>query len=140
MGVPNAGNGDLVDSQREAAMIGLNVTLRRGPPVEQRKYQRFSDNSSVAFSSETVKGEGRLDNLSLGGAAILSDLAVPRGEYLALTITFPTQAGVIDIDLAPVRWTKEGSFGVEFIRIAPGSQQRLKQYLATLEGTSSDAA
>jgi len=29
---------------------------------------------------------------------------------------------------------------VEFIRIAPGSQQRLKQYLDTLEGISSNAA
>ena len=55
-------------------------------------------------------------------------------------ITFPTQAGGIEIELAPVRWVKSGSFGVEFIRMSPGSQQRLKQYLATLEGASSDAA
>lgn len=108
--------------------------------MEQRKFQRFSDNSLVVFSSETVKGEGRLDNLSLGGAAILSDIAISRGEYLTLTITFPTQAAAIEIELAPVRWVKDGSFGVEFIRIAPGSQQRLKQYLDTLEESSSDAA
>ncbi|HKY73165.1 MAG TPA: PilZ domain-containing protein [Nitrospira sp.] len=108
--------------------------------MEQRKFQRFSDNSHVVFTGETIKGAGRLDNLSLGGAAILSDLAVPRGEYLTLMITFPTQAGGIEIDLAPVRWVKDGSFGVEFIRMSPGSQQRLKQYLATLEGASSDAA
>lgn len=108
--------------------------------MEQRKFQRFSDNSLVAFSGETVKGEGRLDNLSLGGAAILSDIAISRGEYLTLTITFPTQACAIEIELAPVRWVKDGSFGVEFIRIAPGSQQRLKQYLDTLEDTSVDAA
>jgi len=108
--------------------------------MEQRKFQRFSDNSLVAFSSETVKGEGRLDNLSLGGAAILSDIALSRGEYLTLTITFPTQASAIEIELAPVRWVKDGSFGVEFIRIAPGSQQRLKQYLDTLDEASADAA
>lgn len=106
--------------------------------MEQRKVQRFSDNSLVTFSGETAEGEGR--NLSLGGAAVLSDVAIPRGEYLTLTITFPTQAGAIEIELAPVRWVKDGSFGVEFIRIAPGSQQRLKQYLAMLEGASSDAA
>jgi hypothetical protein len=108
--------------------------------MEQRKFQRFSDNSHVLFSSETVKGEGRLDNLSLGGAAVLTDLAIARGEYLALKITFPTQAAAIDVELAPVRWVKTGSFGVEFIRIAPGSLQRLKDYLATLESTASDAA
>jgi len=108
--------------------------------MEQRKFQRFSDNSLVVFSSETIKGEGHLDNLSLGGAAILSDIAISRGEYLMLTITSPTQASAIEVELAPVRWVKDGSFGVEFIRIAPGSQQRLKQYLDTLEGISSDAA
>jgi c-di-GMP-binding flagellar brake protein YcgR len=108
--------------------------------MEGRKFQRFSDNSHVAFSSENVKGEGRLENLSLGGAAILSDLAVARGEYLSLKITFSTQATAIEIELAPVRWVKAGSFGVEFIRIAPNSQQHLKQYLTTLESASSDAA
>jgi len=108
--------------------------------MEQRKFQRFSDNSHVVFSSDTVKGEGRVENLSLGGAAILSDLAIARGEYLGLKITFPTQAAAIEIELAPVRWIKPGSFGVEFIRIAPGSQQRLQDYVATLESTASDAA
>jgi c-di-GMP-binding flagellar brake protein YcgR len=108
--------------------------------MEQRKYQRFADSSLVMFSSETLRGEGRLDNLSLGGAAILSESAISRGEYLALTITLPTQAAIIEIELAPVRWVKEGSFGVEFIRIAPGSQQQLKQYLDTLKGTSTEAA
>ena len=108
--------------------------------MEQRKFQRFADNSHVVVSRETVKGEGRLENLALGGAAVLTDLAIARGEYLALKITFPTQAAAIEVELAPVRWIKPGSFGVEFIRIAPGSQQRLKAYLDTLEGASSEAA
>jgi hypothetical protein len=101
--------------------------------MEQRKFQRFSDNSRVSFSSETVKGEGRLENLSLGGAAISSDLPLSRGEYLAMKITFPTQAAAIDVEVAPVRWVKVGSFGVEFIRMTPGAQERLKDYLAVLE-------
>ena len=108
--------------------------------MEQRKFQRFSDSSRVVFSGETVDGEGRLENLSLGGAAVASDNSVPRGEYLTLKITFSTQAAAIEIELAPVRWVKEGSFGVEFIRIAPGSHQRLKEYIAALEGASSNAA
>ena len=126
-------------------MIGVKSneqlsTIRQGSRMEQRKFERFSDHSRVVFVSEAVKGEGRLDNLSLGGAAIASELPIARGEYLTLSITLPTQAAAIEIELAPVRWVKPGSFGVEFIRIAPGSQQRLKQYLTMLEGASSDAA
>jgi hypothetical protein len=108
--------------------------------MEARKFERFSGNSRVAFSSEMVTGEGRLDNLLLGGAAIVTELPLARGEYLRLTITSPVQAGVIEIELAPVRWVKAGCFGGEFSRIAPGSQQRLRQYLAALEGACSDAA
>jgi hypothetical protein len=76
----------------------------------------------MSLSGDTVKRE----NLSLGGAGILSDLAIARGEYLALKVTFATQAAAIEIELAPVHWVKPGSFGVEFIRIAPASQQRLQ--------------
>ena len=108
--------------------------------MEQRKFQRFADNSHVVFTSDTVKGEGRLENLSLGGAAILSDLAIARGEYLALKVTFPTQAAAIEDRTGARPVDQTGSFGVEFIRIAPGSQQRLRDYLATLEGATSDAA
>ena len=108
--------------------------------MEQRKFQRFSDNSHVVFSSETVKGEGRLENLSVGGAAVLTELAIARGEYLGLKITCPSEPAAIEVDLAPVRWVKEGSFGVEFIWISPDAQQRLKAYLDTLEDASSKAA
>ena len=108
--------------------------------MEQRKFQRFSDSSLVVFASETARGEGRLENVSLGGAAIVSDLPIARGEYLSLTITLPSPIGTIEIDLAPVRWVKPGGFGVEFIRMAPDAQQRLKQYLTALEGAASDAA
>ena len=107
--------------------------------MDQRKFQRFSDQSTVRFSNDTIKGEGQLGNLSLGGAAVFSRLAVERGSYLTLTITFSGQAGSIEVELAPVRWVKEGSFGVEFIRISPESQRRLKQYVDGL-GKSSEAA
>lgn len=108
--------------------------------MEQRKHQRYADSSLVMFSSETLRGEGRIDNLSLGGAAIISEMAISRGEYLALTITLPTQAAIIEIELAPVRWVKQGGFGVEFIRMAPESQQQLRQYLDILKDTSTEAA
>jgi c-di-GMP-binding flagellar brake protein YcgR len=130
----------MIAGRSNACLSTASLPSAHERPMESRKFQRFSDNSHVIFSSDNVKGEGRLENISLGGAAILSDLTIARGEYLRLKITFPTQAGAIEIELAPVRWVKPGSFGVEFIRMAPSSQQRLKQYLETLEGTSSDAA
>jgi hypothetical protein len=81
-------------------------------------------------------------DLALSRNLVGTDLSrrIARGEYLALKVTFPTQVAAIEIELAPVRWVKPGSFGVEFIRIAPGSQQRFQDYLAALEGAASDTA
>jgi hypothetical protein len=110
--------------------------------MERRKYPRYVDNSPVTFLVETatVRGEGRIENISLEGAAILSDATVSRGEYIAVTITVPNSARTIEVELAPVRWVRPGKFGVEFIRVAQDSQQRLKEYIKHLESTSVEAA
>jgi len=111
----------------------------KGSP-DHRKSRRFSDHSQVTFSCETVNGNGRLDNLSLGGAAILTDAKILRGEYLSLAIALPDQNDAIQIELAPVRWVKDSGFGVEFIRMASEPQLRLRRYVETLELASSRAA
>ena len=107
--------------------------------MEERKHQRFPNQALVTFGNALFQGEGRLENLSLGGAAICSDARISEGSYLMLSIAVMDKVRAIDIELAPVRWVKEGSFGVEFIRMAPDSQRRLKHYIDAL-GRSSEAA
>ncbi len=97
-----------------------------------RKFERFSVNGMVTFVGDSVRGGGHVDNLSLGGAAIASDVSVTRGEYLQLTITLPSQPDAIDVGLAPVRWVKDQSFGVEFIRMSAASLQILQRYIEHL--------
>lgn len=98
----------------------------------QRKFERFSVNGTATFVGDSVRGSGRVDNLSLGGAAIASDVPVARGDYLQLTITLPSQSSAIDVELAPVRWVNHHSFGVEFIRMSPTSLQSLQHYIEHL--------
>lgn len=97
-----------------------------------RRFERFTVNGMVSFVGDSVRGHGRIDNLSLGGAAIASGATVTRGEYLQLTITLPSQPATIDVELAPVRWVKTDSFGVEFIRMSPTSLQILQHYIEHL--------
>ena len=52
-----------------------------------------------------------------------------------LSIRLISEAHPIDIELAPVRWVKHGSVGVEFIRMAPDAQRRLKRYVEALESS-----
>lgn len=94
----------------------------------------------VTFRSESVRGHGRIDNLSLGGAAIASDASVTRGEYLQLTITLPSEPATIDVELAPVRWVKPHNFGVEFIRMSSTSLQILQHYIEHLRAIPKEPA
>jgi len=100
--------------------------------MQQRKFERFAVNGSVAFLGDKARGEGRIENLSLGGAAIVSDVKVAKSEYLRLSMTWPNRTDRIDVDLAPVRWIKEGSFGVEFIRVNPTALQMLRRFIEQL--------
>jgi len=100
--------------------------------MQQRKFERFSVTGRVNFIGDSVQGEGQIENLSLGGAAITSDVSVARGEYLQLKITLADQP-LIDVELAPVRWIKEHSFGVEFIRVSPTGLKLLRHYVERLD-------
>jgi hypothetical protein len=97
-----------------------------------RKFERFSVDGMVTLVGDSVRGGGHIDNLSLGGAAIASDVPVTRGDYLQLTMTLPSQPAAVDVELAPVRWVKDHSFGVEFIRMSARSLQILQHYIEDL--------
>jgi hypothetical protein len=101
--------------------------------VKERKYPRFPINCTVTFTSDAVKGEGRVLNLSLGGGAIESEVAVPRGEYLKLQIKLPDQATLLEIDLAPVRWVDGKAFGVEFISMPLPAKDTLNRCVTELD-------
>ncbi len=101
--------------------------------MEQRTFPRFPIDGTVRFTSDAVKGEGRLLNLSLGGGAIESQVAVSRGDYLKLQIQLPGQATPLEIDLAPVRWVEGKAFGVEFITMQPPAKQTLDRCVAELD-------
>jgi PilZ domain len=48
--------------------------------MEQRKYPRFPINWTVTFTIDAAKVEGRVLNLSLGGGAIESEVAISEAS------------------------------------------------------------
>lgn len=93
------------------------------------KFERFPVNGMVSFVGDSVRGSGRIENLSLGRAAVASEVPVAKGDYLHLSLTLPAEPAAIDVEWVPVRWIKIESFGVEFIRMSPTSLQVLRQYI-----------
>ena len=78
-------------------------------------------------------GEGTVRNVSTGGWKVDSDQPVQRGHYFALRVVLPDQAVPLKVDLAAVRWSSEREFGLEFLRMQPEEQVRLRRFVSTLE-------
>jgi len=109
-----------------------------------RKHTRYT----VEVAAEIEAGGEALvastQNLSLGGAALVSDRAIRDGADVIVRL-FLTQDGIEDPDEAPfqtkarVQWTRPADggrtlAGVAFIPLAPDAKRHLERFLAALAG------
>lgn len=102
--------------------------------MENRKHPRFSVRFRSSFSSRhMVGGEGTVMDLSAGGCRIAGQGAVPPGSMLELRFQLPGQPTPLEIGLATVRWAKGPDIGVEFLQVRKDVEERLRQFIASLE-------
>ena len=90
-----------------------------------RSYRRFSVTYPVIFGGAPFVGEGTISNLSLTGCSVACDRTVLAGSYIKLNVLLPEPTTSLHIELGKVRWVREHTFGVEFIRLPAIAQQRL---------------
>lgn len=98
-----------------------------------RKTQRYAVQIPTYFTGENMTGEGTIVNLSPEGCAILSKENPPVSSYLSVRIDLSEHDAPLLIDLAAVRWLSDEKIGVEFIRMGEPEQERLRQFVKTLE-------
>lgn len=72
-------------------------------------------------------GEGKLTDLSASGCAIACNQTVLSGSYVRLTVLMPDQRPSLTINLGKIRWVRDQTFGVEFIRLPTIARQQLDQ-------------
>lgn len=101
--------------------------------MHQRKHNRFNVELLVSFSSEEGEGEGRVVDISYGGCAMESNTPVRTGDFLTLFIILPTGVRPITVGVAAVRWANTSRQGIEFIRMGPDQQDRLRAFLLNCE-------
>ena len=101
--------------------------------MEQRKASRYSVPCPIAFSGDHIGGEGTVVNISGHGCSVGSEKSIGEGTYLTLYVSLPDQASAMKVDLAVVRWAAKLAFGLEFIRMQPEEQVRLRRFVSTLE-------
>ncbi|MFQ5923914.1 MAG: PilZ domain-containing protein [Anaerolineales bacterium] len=100
-------------------------------PQEQRREPRFPAECPLAFLGGCFEGYGYVVNFSNSGCAVESNKQYEPGKYVSALIILPDDAP-LEIEVAAVRWSHGLQFGLEFIRIQPEMQQRLRGYISSL--------
>ena len=101
--------------------------------MELRKHPRVPVRRPIVFSGVRILAEGKTVNLSKEGCAVKSKEAVPKGLYLKVWIFLSGKDSPLEVELAPVRWSNRGQFGLEFIRMSGEAQARLHRVLEALQ-------
>jgi hypothetical protein len=102
--------------------------------MDNRKDLRFPVQFRSSFSSANiVSGIGVLNDLSSHGCRIFSATPVKPGTALELHIEVADSEPPLQVKQAVIRWSRDGSFGVEFFNLAPEDWARLQQTVKELE-------
>jgi hypothetical protein len=70
-------------------------------------------------------------DLSLRGVRVSTEASIKLGEEVALSLRLPRQIASAEISVATVQWTKDSFYGLAFRKLSPGTQSRLRKYLAS---------
>lgn len=93
--------------------------------MDLRSSPRLPVQCPIVFSGDHIVGEGMVINLSVPGCAIKTAKFLKEGDYLELRVLMPDHGTPLAVDLAKVRWTENGQFGVQSIRVRQEEQLRL---------------
>ena len=100
--------------------------------MEKRQQPRFSTQFRSTFSGGQREGKGRTVDLSIGGCKIETDFPVVVGASFECRIYIPGFDWPLLIDEAQVRWVKAKTFGIQFTKIQPDEEAKLKRVIASL--------
>ena len=95
--------------------------------MERREYLRVPVMFSVTFSGEKCNGEGTLSNFSIQGCTMESNTRPRSGSALSLIFQTEEYRPPITIDLAVVRSGLGRRFGLEFLKVRAGDEERLRR-------------
>ena len=71
-----------------------------------------------------------VSDLSLSGCSVTCERTVLSGSYIKLSIVLPDPTSSLFIELGKIRWVKENTFGVEFIRLPTLTRHRLDRVVS----------
>jgi PilZ domain-containing protein len=100
--------------------------------TDRREYDRISAKYPITFIGEDVLGDGSISNLSIQGCMIHTVKRAPLAAVISLSLFDSDCDAPIDIVKALVRHRSGNGFGVEFQRVNPKNEKRLRLRLGVL--------
>ena len=107
-------------------------TIKEESPLEKRQQPRFTSQFRSTISGGQCEGQGRTRDLSAGGCMIETDFPVAVGASFECRIYVPGLDWPLRIDEAQVRWAKANTFGIQFMKVKPDEEEKLKRVIASL--------
>lgn len=87
----------------------------------------------VSFDDGVIAQTGTVGDISREGGRIQCTGAVPDMKYIRVEIQLDDPHETLAVDLAVMRWSRNGEFGVEFIRMESDQQARLRNQIRSCE-------
>ena len=98
--------------------------------VNWRIHPRLPVAYPVIFGGAPFVGEGMVSDLSISGCSVTCERTVLTGSYIKLSVLLPDPTSSLFIELGKIRWVKERTFGVEFIRLPTITRHRLDRVVS----------
>ncbi|HEY5958603.1 MAG TPA: TIGR02266 family protein [Polyangiaceae bacterium] len=146
-----AKNANQAASRREERMEAEFSNVNDAPPSsragsdspvnsQRRGAPRFKVELDVSLGSDHNFYVGFVENMSVGGVFIATHMLRAVGDVFELSVHLPNSEEVVQ-GLGEVRWIREYSersnvppgMGVRFIRLEPGSAEKIQEFLARRE-------
>ena len=86
----------------------------------------------VTLSSGSRVGEGSVVDMTVPGCQLETAFPLEPGQSVQLRVHLDPKRPM-RIDLGVVRWASDGKAGIEFIRMAPEDQVRLRFYVGHVD-------
>lgn len=97
--------------------------------MQDRKEPRLTVELPVTISEDSIERKGTATSLSLSGARVVSSSPVAPGTPLRLSVYLPDDNKPVDVELATVRWSQDGHFGLSAVVLGEESRDRLQRFL-----------
>jgi len=101
--------------------------------MKNRKHARIRLEYVLSLSGDRIRGQGVVPDLSEAGYRARSAVAVSEGDSMGVLIDIPHFANHLHVPRGVVLWSRGQEFGMEFIEMEPGDQQRLRDLIRQTE-------